>query len=451
MSGHSDTSLGVYGESGSGQGILGLALATTPNPSVTTTGVTGKSANDAGTFGWNTWNGTGTAPGNAVGVYGLSTYAAGVSSKSPNASGILGVTAGNTQAAINGASFADTSYSALGSIQGVLGQSGSSFGVEDSSASSAGVVGQSGSGYGVYALSGSNHAVLGISARGNGVVGYATAATLSGIVGVANGSGALAATFIGPVSVQGTLTATAPVANGTHSLVGTSGVAGYGAVFGQTNVAGGVGVYGYVNPSVGPANATAGFFNGNLVVTGGTKNAAVPHPDGSHRLLYCVEATEAWFEDFGEGTLAGGTVTVALDGDFAAVVDTSTLYVFLTPHVAGNALAVTARSATGFTVTEGNGGKSSGGFTYRVVAKRKDVASPRLAKITLPSVAVVIPPNVAPLAAPPPAPPVPAIPKVPHHAEEDTPPVKTTGAAPGSTEVAATEDGQSALLSMTRL
>ncbi len=38
----------------------------------------------------------------------------------------------------------------------------------------------------------------------------------------------------------------------------------------------------------------------------GTKSAAVPHPDGSHRLLYCVEAPEAWFEDFGEGTIGRG-------------------------------------------------------------------------------------------------------------------------------------------------
>jgi hypothetical protein len=141
-------------------------------------------------------------------------------------------------------------------------------------------------------------------------------------------------------------------------------------------------------------------------------------------------------------------------------VDTSKLHVFLTPHVAGNALAVTARSTTGFTVTEGNGGKSGGGFTYRVVAKRKDIAAPRLAKATLvtlpaplpptPPVAVPNPPTPAPLKAPT-APPPPPIPPVPHHIEEDAAPATTTGAAPGSVPVADAAAGDFGMLPMIRL
>jgi len=34
-------------------------------------------------------------------------------------------------------------------------------------------------------------------------------------------------------------------------------------------------------------------------VIGGPKSAAVPHPDGTLRRLYCVESPESWFEDFG--------------------------------------------------------------------------------------------------------------------------------------------------------
>ena len=34
------------------------------------------------------------------------------------------------------------------------------------------------------------------------------------------------------------------------------------------------------------------------------RSAAVPHPDGFHRRLYCIECPESWFEDFGEGTLS---------------------------------------------------------------------------------------------------------------------------------------------------
>ena len=79
----------------------------------------------------------------------------------------------------------------------------------------------------------------------------------------------------------------------------------------------------------------------------------MPHPDGSHRLLYCMESPEAWFEDFGKGTLAGGKAEVKLDPDFAAVVDTSNLHVFLTPHDETHHLAVKATGGGGFTVAAG--------------------------------------------------------------------------------------------------
>jgi len=158
---------------------------------------------------------------------------------------------------------------------------------------------------------------------------------------------------------------------------------------------------------------------GNLYIQGnqtasGTKSAAVPHPDGTHRLLYCVESPEAWFEDFGEGTMAGGKAEVQLDPDFAAVVDTSKLHVFLTPHDTTHHLAVTARAGGGFSVGAGVSAESaargaraadaSGTFTYRVVAKRKDVKADRLAKFTVPQEvkvpALVIPPTPPPFPAP---------------------------------------------------
>ena len=67
-----------------------------------------------------------------------------------------------------------------------------------------------------------------------------------------------------------------------------------------------------------PPNSNAGFFigqvyiNGPLVIAGGAKSAAVPHPDGTHRLLYCMESPESWFEDFGTGTISGGKAEVKL-------------------------------------------------------------------------------------------------------------------------------------------
>ena len=101
-----------------------------------------------------------------------------------------------------------------------------------------------------------------------------------------------------------------------------------------------------------------------------------------------------------------------LDGDFAALVDTSKLHVFLTPHDEGHNLHLTARGAAGFSVAASATGEAlakgkkasdvSRTFTYRVVAKRKDVVAGRLAKVNLPKSA---PFDVAKATAAPPPPP----------------------------------------------
>src|SRR5262249_24484943 len=79
----------------------------------------------------------------------------------------------------------------------------------------------------------------------------------------------------------------------------------------------GFGVLGY-NPA-----GFAGYFIGNLFVTGqifaGVKDAIVPFPDGSKRVLHCMESPEHWFEDFGSARLKRGRATVKLDADFAKV------------------------------------------------------------------------------------------------------------------------------------
>jgi hypothetical protein len=84
-------------------------------------------------------------------------------------------------------------------------------------------------------------------------------------------------------------------------------------VYGYSAVAGGNAVVG-----LGVSGALAGFFSGDVQVTGnftvfGAKNAAVPHPDGSHRRVYSVESPESWFEDFGQSALSSGQAEVRLD------------------------------------------------------------------------------------------------------------------------------------------
>jgi hypothetical protein len=160
-------------------------------------------------------------------------------------------------------------------------------------------------------------------------------------------------------------------ANG-HGLVGATAAAGAAAVVGASN---------------GVAGAYAGVFYGPVVVGGtftvfGAKSAAVPHPDGSHRRLYCMESPESWFEDFGRGTLVCGEATVALDPDFAAVVDASDYHVFVTAYDSDSYLNVLDRSPGGFRVRANQA--AEGAFSWRVVAKRKDITGARLERVEIP-------------------------------------------------------------------
>ncbi len=86
----------------------------------------------------------------------------------------------------------------------------------------------------------------------------------------------------------------------------------------------------------GPLSVATGVFTGNVFTNGHTtitgdltvydpnKAAAVLHPDGSYRRLYCVEAPESYFEDVGRGQMTNGRGQVRLDPDFAAVIRTDT-------------------------------------------------------------------------------------------------------------------------------
>jgi hypothetical protein len=131
----------------------------------------------------------------------------------------------------------------------------------------------------------------------------------------------------------------------------------------------------------GPVWSSAGFFVGPAAA----KSAAVPHPDGSHRTLYSLESPESWFEDFGRAELVDGEAEVELDPDFAAVSDVEADYhVFLTPEDESNGLFVSSREPEVFTVREQRRGKSTLTFSYRIVAKRKDLDAERLAEVEIP-------------------------------------------------------------------
>ncbi len=260
-----------------------------------------------------------------------------------------------------------------------------------------------------------------------GVVGQAGSEPADGVQGFGTGTGAgvvgngggkagqgvrgigAATTYTPPSTMHGTAFGVygqgGPDSDGVLGVAGGGGVAagvhgisreshGYG-VFGEAGMAKGsnaIAIYGSVYESSAFAGAFSGrvVIEGDLTVTGalqvtGAKAAVVSFPDGSHRRLYSMESPESWFEDFGVGQLVNGQAQVELAPDFAAVVKSDTYHVFISEYEDNNALFVSKRTSTGFSVRAKSSKTAGGTFSYRVVAKRKDIVGPRLEKVTIPA------------------------------------------------------------------
>jgi hypothetical protein len=229
-----------------------------------------------------------------------------------------------------------------------------------------------GNGAGVYATSAANNGVYGEAfAAGSGV--YGRSSTGVGVFGISSSFG-----------VQGQSTTSYGVAGFSPNSNGVYGETTSGsAIYGKVTTAG---------PPDIPPTGFAGYFQGDVHIVGaftatGIKSAVVPVGDGTGRQLYCLEAPDSWFEDFGQDALSGGSRPVAIDKEFLKVVDTGNAdyMVFITPLAPTPGLFVASRSQEGFVVQEVPGGSGTTPFCYRVVAKRADVEKQavRLRKVDL--------------------------------------------------------------------
>jgi hypothetical protein len=243
-------------------------------------------------------------------------------------------------------------FGAANTGAGVFGWSTTWNGVEGWAYQGTGILGVSDIGYGVQGASTWQPGVLGASGNDAGVKGISDPEALEGppLPGAPNLAG-----VIGTSNTQ-------------HGVIGTSNAL--------------VGVYAYSKNLIGVVGQTsnpasyAGYFAGNLIVTG-TKSAAVPFPDGTHRALYCMESPDLWFEDFGEAKLVRGRAVVKVDSDFAKVIKTGDYRVFVTPEGDCGGLYVHRKGAANFEVRELGGGQSSIEFSYRIVGRRKDIKEHR--------------------------------------------------------------------------
>lgn len=159
---------------------------------------------------------------------------------------------------------------------------------------------------------------------------------------------------------------------GIHS---DDGVGGTG-VYGEATDGGGmfdsqVGVYGYTDDGYGV------FSNGTLGSTGPMVSVAATR-DYGHRKVYSVQSAGNWFEDFGEGHLAGGEAVIEIDPVFAQTVNLGEAYhVFLTP-LGDCGLYVAEKTDRHFVVRARDGNTDDIAFDYRIVAKRSGFESKRL-------------------------------------------------------------------------
>jgi hypothetical protein len=387
-------------------GWAGGGKAGVPNGIYGYTSVAGGNAivgSDAGTAA--TGKGILGASKTGTGVYGISYSAA------PSATAVAGVIASATPGASSAAVRGQNNGTGANGI-GVAGShAGSGMGVYGYSPSGGGVAGYSVNGGGVFGSSTSGNAVSAVTNTG---VGVHSSSGGTAVYGISYTTGPGTAAIYGLIEPTTPDVATYAVV-GEHSGTGVSGIAVWGSqagsgvgVYGSVRGPGGYGVYGYA-----PTKGVAVFANGNFRATG-SKGAVVPAEDGFHRTLYCVESPECWFEDFGSALLVEGSARVQIDPTFASTVRTDEYHIFLTPQGDSKGLYVGHIDAAGFTVREQQAGRSSLPFSYRVVARRRDVLAPRLEKVMLDS-AVLSPPTPAriPAAAAPPAPAQPAPPLVP--------------------------------------
>jgi hypothetical protein len=285
-----------------------------------------------------------------------------------------------------------TSFGSVGVIgrsyqnPGVFGQNGSFGGIAGSADPAVlGVAfGQSGDGVAGIASGPSNSGVTGSGAFG--VAGFARGDNNAGVFGSASAD----SPGVWGQTSSGSWPAVEGFNRGNNN--GVRGVSMGTAPPGSTNVGANVGVVGFSDTGcgvVGIANhpwglGFGGLFFGGLLVASGAKSAAVKHRDGSHRLFYSVESPESWFEDFGRTKVVRGKAEVKLDPNFASFVRTDDYHVFLSPEGQNKGLYVSRRSKKGFTVREQEEGQSTTTFSYRIVARRKDLKIRRFKPVRLP-------------------------------------------------------------------
>jgi hypothetical protein len=169
---------------------------------------------------------------------------------------------------------------------------------------------------------------------------------------------------------------TGVIGSGSNGIFGVANTSGGNGVVGQ-GAPGGAGVFGQAGQ--GPQPDTYGVFSAGRFGATGPITALIPSTDGVQRVVFDTAGPDSLIIDIGSATLdLHGHATVPLAPDFAALIDTSTYQVFVTPYAESEGLFVGRRTPTSFDVASHHGGREANiAFGWQVVGKRKDIAVSR--------------------------------------------------------------------------
>jgi hypothetical protein len=111
------------------------------------------------------------------------------------------------------------------------------------------------------------------------------------------------------------------------------------------------------------------------ILSNGTKSTMVKDAQNRNRIMYCTEAPEVLFQDYGNAQLINGRVHVTIDPVLARNIYISNdkpLKVFIQLEGDCKGVYVTNKTTTGFDVIELQNGTSNTPFSYQLVANRAD-------------------------------------------------------------------------------
>ncbi len=301
-------------------------------------------AANAGLYGENTGSGQGILGSNSstgVGVYGISANTSSIAVFGYNQTAGIAVGATSTGGT---AMSAITNGTLVTAIRGL-----------NQNATGTGIIGLGNNITGGTVLAGGS----GIAANGSAAGLYSIGTNTSTGIGVMAGGSNV-------TGINNTGSGEGVAANGLHF-----GVSGYATSSspGNNNWGGYFDNLGTVNGYAYVAGRTGGV--DYAILSGGTKSTMVVDENGDNRVLFCTEAPEVLFQDFGTGKLEKGRAHITIDPLLAKNISAGhTVKVFVQLEGNCNGVYVANKSNAGFDVIELNGGASNVTFSWQIIGNR---------------------------------------------------------------------------------